>query len=139
MPVNVNLIQGGIGIVFLSDGIVLGREIIEANRTIYTRENLLRLKYKIIDRTNCTEYCVSGAEMQTIAAQDQIASEVNPNILFLHIATTPVQYGMIRMWQAYIDETGLRSEIFEDRASADAWLKDNLRCASQKDGTEPKD
>jgi len=66
MPIQINYIQDGIGIEFISSGIVTGKEIIEANKKIYNREILLNLKYKIIDRSTCTEYRVTPEEIKII-------------------------------------------------------------------------
>ena len=126
MPVKLNFVKGGIGVEFISEGIVLGREIIEANKQTNTPKNLRLLKYKLIDRTNCTEYRVTQDDIETIAHQAKEAAKINPNLVILLISTTPVQFGMTRMYQARIDETGLRMEQFADRTSADKWMSDNL-------------
>lgn len=123
MPVQINDLQGGIGIEFIVTGIVTGKEIIEANEKIYDQENLQRLKYKIVDRTNCTEYGLTTKEVKIVADQDKKAALINFNIIMTHIATTPLQYGVSRMWQAYVEEIGFQTEIFKDRKSADNWLE----------------
>jgi hypothetical protein len=131
MPVQINFIEGGLGIEFISSGIVTGSEIIQSNEKIYTREILSRLKYKIIDRTNCTEYNVTTKDIQLIASQDRKASQINPNIIIAIISTTPLQHGMSRMWEAYVDETGFQMELFKDRGSADKWLRKKLIISSK--------
>jgi hypothetical protein len=132
MPVQINFIEDGLGIEFISSGIVTGSEIIQANEKIYTGEILSRLRYKIIDRTNCTEYNVTTKDIQIIASQDRKASQINPNIIIAIISTTPLQYGMSRMWEAYVDETGFQMEIFKDRGSADKWLRKKLIISSHE-------
>jgi|GEM_PF-6325078 len=54
MPVQSNFLEEGIGVEFITSGVLTGEEIIAANQELYTRENLLRLRYKVIDRTSCT-------------------------------------------------------------------------------------
>jgi hypothetical protein len=126
MPVKINILQDGMGIEFISSGIVTGKEIIEANKKIYTKEQLLRLRYKIIDRSTCTEYRVSTDEMKIIANQDVEASKINNNITILLVSSTSVQYGMTRMWQVLSEDTGFKSVIFRDRESVNAYLKKNF-------------
>ena len=123
MPVQINILQDGIGIEFLSSGIITGKEIIEANKKIYTREYLLRLKYKIIDRSTCTDYRVTPEEMSVIANQDIEASKINRNITIVLVSPTDLQYGMTRMWQVLSEDTGFKSEIFKDRESANEYIK----------------
>ncbi len=122
MPVRVNFSKDGARVEFISEGVVTGDEIIEANKKIYTRENLVRLRYKIIDRTGCTDYRVTSEDVLIIANQDKAAAKINSNIVVLLISTTPIQYGMSRMWQAYTDDLGFHAEIFKDRKTAYAWL-----------------
>ena len=127
MPVTTNFLENGAGIEFMSSGIVTGKEIIEANRKIYTPENLSRLKYKIIDRTTCKKYLVTSEEMKTIANQDVQASKINRNITIVLVTSTKLQYGMTRMWQVYIDKTGWNSEIFNNRENANVYINKTFK------------
>ena len=126
MPLNANFLQGGMGVEYVSSGTLTGGEIIEANEKLYTRENLQKLRYKIIDRTACEEYRVTPDEIKIIADQDKTAAQINRKIIIVLVCTTPLQHGMTRMWQAYAEETGFETEIFSTRASADEWLCDRL-------------
>lgn len=122
MPVTINIRHDGSVIEFIASGVVTGKEIVEANEKIYTREHLLRLRFKIIDRSACTDYDVTTQEMETIARQDLEASKINRNITVLLVSSTDLQFGMTRMWQALTENTGFRSEILRDRESADQYI-----------------
>lgn len=126
MPIQINILQNGIGIEFCSLGIVTGKEIIEANKKIYTREYLLPLKYKIIDRSKCTDYRVTAEEMKVIANQDLEASKINRNITIVLVSQNDLQYGMTRMWQMLTEDTGFQSEIFGDRESANEYINERF-------------
>ena len=123
MPVRINWLDEGRGVEFISAGKVTGAEIIAANKQIYQRANLLKLRYKIVDRTHCTEYLVTNEEVIIIADQARKAALVNPGIIMALVSTTPLQYGVSRVWQAYLDDSGLKTAIFEDRASAEEWVR----------------
>jgi len=126
MPVKINILQDGMGIEFISSGIVTGNEIIEANKKVYTQERLLQLRYKIIDRSTCTEYRVSTDEIKIIANQDIEASKINKNITILLVSSTSLQYGMTRMWQVLSEDTRFKSVIFRDRQSINVYIKDKF-------------
>lgn len=126
MPVKFNFLEDGRGVEFISTGVVTGDEVIAANKQIYTDEILVKLRYKIIDRTGCTDYRVYSEALRVIADQDREAAKVNANFVILIVSPTPVQYGFTRMWQSYIEGTGLRVEQFNDRQSAGKWLDENL-------------
>ena len=126
MTIQINYLDNGIGIEIIASGIVTGKEIIEAHKEIYNEENLRKQKYQIIDRTHCTQYQVTSAEVQRISEIDNNASEANPNIILAVISPSSLQFGMTRMWQAYLEEDRFVTKIFQDRKSADEWIKSQL-------------
>lgn len=126
MAIRINYIDNGIGIEINASGIVSGEEIIEAHKEIYSKENVTRQKYQIIDRSDCEEYLVSHEEVKKIAELDKAASKSNPNIIIAIIASSDLQFGMSRMWQAYIEESNFVTKIFHDRKSADEWIEIQL-------------
>lgn len=126
MPVKIEFSADGKGIEFISTGVITGDDIIDANNRVYTQNILERAKYKLVDRTGCTDYRVTKEAVQIIANQDKQAATVNPDLIMVLISTTPVQYGVTRMWQAYMGDTGFRSIIFNDRETADRWLNETL-------------
>ncbi len=123
MAIQINYLDNGIGIEIIASGIVTGEEIIKAQEEVYNEENLQKQKYQIIDRTHCTEYQVSSEDIEKISDIDNRASEVNSYIIIAVVSSTPLQYGMTRMWQAYIKEDRFVTKIFADRKSADEWIK----------------
>jgi len=127
MPIQIKYIDGGIGVEFIGSGVVTGADIIAANKEIYRNENFSRQRYQIVDRTKCTEYRVSHEEIRIIAEQDKAASKTNPNIIVSLISTTDLQYGLSRMYQAYVGDSGFLTEIFRDRKSAEEWIEEQLK------------
>lgn len=126
MAIQINYLDNGIGIEIIATGIVTGEEIIEAHKEIYKQENLKKQKYQIIDRTKCLKYQVTSEEIEKIAQIDNKAAEINPNIKIALVSTTSLQFGMSRMWQAYISDNSFVTKIFQDRKSADEWIMSQL-------------
>jgi hypothetical protein len=127
MPIQIKYIDNGIGVEFIGSGVVTGADIIAANKEIYRNENFLKHRYKIIDRTECTKYQASKEEIIIIAEQDKVAARTNPNIIIAFISTLPLQYGISRMYQAYVGDNGFLTEIFRDRKSAEKWIEEQLK------------
>ncbi len=123
MPIQLKFVDNGIGVEFVSQGIVTGTDIIEANKEVYSNKNFSNQRYQIIDRTKCKEFRVSAEEIRIIAGQDLAAAEINPNFIVALISTSDLQYGMSRMYQSYIGDNGFRVEIFRDRKSAEKWVQ----------------
>lgn len=127
MAIRMNTMDEGSGIEIIASGVVTGEEIIAAHRTIYSEENLKRQKYQLIDRTQCDEYVVTPGEIKIIAEIDKAASVVNPDITIVIVSPTELQFGMSRMWQAYVEEKIFRTRIFRDRKSADEWIREEMK------------
>ena len=127
MPIQIKYIDEGIGVEFIGSGVVTGADIIAANKEIYRNENFYRQRYQIVDRTNCTKYQVSHEEIIKIAEQDKVAARINPNIIIAFISTSPLQYGISRMYQAYVGDDGFLTEVFQDRKSAEKWIEEQLK------------
>ena len=126
MAIKINYLDGGIGIEIVAAGIVSGDEVLEAHKEIYNEENLHRQRYQIIDRTRCDYYCIRPEEIEKIAALDIAAAKINPHIVIAVVSPTDLQYGMSRMWQIYVEKSPLKTHIFRDRQSADAWIQEQL-------------
>jgi hypothetical protein len=126
MPIQIKYRDGSIGVEFIGSGVVTGTDIIEANKEIYSNKNFSKQRYKIVDRTHCTEYHVSTEEIRIIAEQDKAAAKTNPNIIIALISTTDLQYGISRMYQAYVRDIGFLTEVFRDRKSAEEWVERQL-------------
>ena len=126
MPIQIKYIDGGFGVEFIGSGVVTGADIIEANKEIYSNENFSKQRYQIVDRTNCIEFLVTTEEIQKIAEQDKAAAKTNPNIIIALISTTDLQYGLSRMYEAYVGDSGFLTEVFRDRKSAEEWIENRL-------------
>jgi hypothetical protein len=124
MPIQINYVSEGIGVEYIYSGVVTGRDIIDANDITHQRETLQRLRYKLVDRTGCTEYRVTFDEMRMIATQDIQAARINPRFMIALVSPTNLQFGMSRMWHAFIEDSGLQSGLFKDRKNADAWISE---------------
>jgi len=137
MTIDINYLEDGVGVEFNISGTVTGTQVIEANKKVYNSDNLSRLKYKLVDRTNCTEYLVKPEEIQIIADQEKEAAKINPNFIIALVSASTLQYAMSRMWQLYVDvsESGFKTAVFKDRKSAEEWIKEQLE-KSNKDNKE---
>ena len=128
MPITLKYINDGVGVEFVCSGLVTGAEIIEANKKIYgTTEKILKQKYQLIDRTQCTEYHITAEQMKNIAKQDKEAAKHNSTVIMVFVATNAQQFGVSRMWQEHVGESGFLTKIFRNRKSADKWLEQQLK------------
>ena len=91
------------------------------------------MRYKIVERTQCTEYRVTSKDVQLMADQDRVAAKINPNFLIAIISTTDLQYGVTRMWKAHVDHLDIKTMVFRDRKSAEEWIEAELKEKDKRD------
>lgn len=127
MGLEINFLDNGEGLELCAFGVVHGHEIIEANKEFYNPIHLRKLKYKIIDKSKCTEYNVSAEEIAVIAELDEEASLLNPEILIAIVESETLQFSLTGLWQAYVDGFVLNTKSFRDRHSAWEWIAANLK------------
>jgi len=135
MGVEIKFSGNGVGVELHAFGVVHGREIIKANIEIYHPKHLRKQKYKIIDKSKCTEYNVSAKDIEFIAELDKEASLLNPRLLIAIIESKSLQFSLTGLWQAYVEGCGFNTKSFRDRHSALDWIAENLK--SKKIITRP--
>lgn len=126
MPIEIKYTDDNIGIIFSAIGKVTGKDIINKQKEIYQSEGFAQLRYWIVDRARCTEYEVSSDEVNQIARMDNEAAKINQNLLMALVSESDLQYGVSRMYEAYIDEAGFKTMVFRDRFEAEDWIRNEL-------------
>ncbi len=126
MPIEIQYTDDNIGVNFFAVGEVTGKDIIESEKKIFQSKGFVNLRYWIVDRSQCTKYEVSSDDVKKIAALDNDAAKRNPNLIMALISETNHQFGMSRMYEAYINEAGFQTMTFRDRDTAEKWIKNEL-------------
>ncbi|HPD55708.1 MAG TPA: hypothetical protein P5294_00225 [Smithellaceae bacterium] len=134
MPIELKYLDEGRGVEYFVTGVLTGDDIIKANRLLYSSSLSASLKYKIIDRTQCTDYHVRADDVRLIAEQEKEAAINNPHLIIALIAPTKVQFAMSRMFKSYLEAaaSGYKTEIFNNRKSAQEWVNKQLKSSLKK-------
>jgi hypothetical protein len=127
MPIEIEVLQNGTGLHLIGRGTVTGRDKIEAMERLLASPELLRhLRYMVIDE-GVAHVDLSAQDIRTIAELDRrIAQIAPPGIVIAIIAPREVDYGMARMWQILIEETGWETMVFRSFDEADSWLREKV-------------
>jgi hypothetical protein len=126
MPIELQYRDDETGVVFVCSGVVNGADFIEANEEIYAPERLERLRYQLIDFSATERIEISSEQIREYAAMDVRAAARNPSLVVAVAGPTPITFGLSRMWQALVDESGIRSGVFHTVAEAESWLGEVL-------------
>ena len=124
MPIDIVFVDGRKGAVFVGSGRLKGAELIAANNELFARDLATDpLLYVLFDADHATAIDVTSDDVRNIANQDvQLSSQI-PHLFVAIYAEESVAFGLARMWQAYVEQSGWATAVFRDRADAVTWLK----------------
>ncbi len=126
MSVTVNFLEQGRGVEILAEGVVCAAEVLAASHRMYAEERLGRQRYQIIDKTRCTEYALTADDIAALAEMDIQASKINPDIVIAVVESAHLQFSLTELWQAHLEECPFRTQAFQSREQAEAWLAQQL-------------
>ena len=126
MTIQVNYIDNGRGVEVLASGLVTGKELISAHSKIYAADKLSNQRYHIIDKSQCTEYNVTAADIKIIAQLDRQAAQVNSALIMAIVESNTLEYSLSELWQAYVEPFIQHCQSFSNRTDAEQWIRDTL-------------
>lgn len=106
------------GAITTRDFIRLAEEVLAFERTQQTTPN------RLTDISRVTHLAVNYAEIERVAHLRRASLPANP-IRSAVFASTPMQFGMARMFQSLNNHPGVTVEVFRDLPSALAWLRES--------------
>ena len=126
MPYRIRLLEDGMGILAQGSGKVTLAEIERAKQEFARSAKLsLPRSYLLVDLTEAPEFGLSAAEIRA-AAESTIrlsASTFSPGSRAAVIAPTDMAFGVSRMWQVFVEASGMETQVFRSRAAAEQWVK----------------
>jgi hypothetical protein len=129
MPIRLEFLHEGLGIVYRCEGVVGLQHFSVANdRVLASPDRIRKLKYVLVDAASMEPQFFSPSEMDGIVLQDrQIASYAVPGLLVALIAERSVVFALARMWEAFIEGIGWETNIFPSMAEAQEWIRTRVR------------
>lgn len=126
MAIKVKYIDNSRGVEIFASGQVTGKELISAHEKIYAADKLTNQRYHIIDKSQCTEYDVSAADIKIIAQLDRKAAQINSTLIIAIVESSSLQYSLSELWQAHVEPFIKHSQSFSNRTAAEKWIHDTL-------------
>lgn len=120
MPYSIRFTSHGAEAFFT--GTVDGKDIFEANESVYLHHYDGPLRWKLVDFTQASSLNISSHDVTSFANQGKNYLKENPSFVVAIIATSPVVFGFSRMYQAHVDQTLKDSIVVSSRSEAVAWL-----------------
>ena len=127
MPYTWTLTDDGRGLVQVGSGVVTGAELLAAcAANSRAHEGAEWLTHGLVDLAEVTSLQASTAELRRLAEESRVAAKFAPGAHVALVAPRDLVYGLARMWEVFATETGWTTQVFRDRASAEAWLAEQL-------------
>jgi len=103
-------------------GHVTGAEILDAKARFFGHGFKPEARWVLCDFSGVAKFDVSPDDVRRIIRQDLAAVETHPDLAEVVVASTPLEYGMARMWEQQVDEKRPRTAVVTSRHEALAWL-----------------
>jgi hypothetical protein len=126
MPYEISYLEDEGGIITTYWGTVTDDEIIQSGKeklALWGKMKIIR--FALTDLSQVEDLNLTSKGIQINA--DISAELLNENsIIVAFVVPDDFGFGMGRMWQAYADHTGAKSNVFRTRSEAEAWIKQTL-------------
>lgn len=128
MSYSTEYLENGRGVLHVGRGIVTGAEVLEAAvafRTSDFRDKGVR--YGIVDLSEATDLHIGTDELRRIATENKKTSVFIPHGAVAIVANNDLAFGLARMWQVFVEDTGWSVEVFRSRKEALDWVARSKR------------
>jgi hypothetical protein len=123
MPFSIEWTDDGRTVLCSGSGVVTGGEILRATETCLAQPERFRtLLRATIILAGITELEVSADDVKRIAFLDGRLAALNPRAAVAIVAPQDSVFGVARMWEAYVEDTGWQTGVFRTLFDAEAWL-----------------
>jgi hypothetical protein len=125
MPVSVASVPDGGGLLFICSGSITAKDLLDAKaRLLKTPIRLQECEFAIVDLGLASSLQLSPNEVREIADRDrELAVFTRPGLPVAVLAPTEVAFGLARMWEVFVENTGWETIVFKDRAEGEAWVR----------------
>ena len=120
MPYQTHYTQMGADVRFT--GVATGAEIVEAKVRALAHPYAGPLRFLLFDLAGAERVDVPTAAVREVAREDRAYAASHPPSAIAVVAPHDLEYGLSRMWQAFVDDTPIQSNVARSRSEALRWL-----------------
>jgi len=120
-------ISEGTGLHQVGEGVVTGAEILAAAASIaQAGDRARKIRFSLVDLTAVTDFRVNPDDIRLISRQGATIALLTPTAVVAIVAPMDDAFGLSRMWQTLVEDTGWQTAVFRERAQAVTWLRDRI-------------
>lgn len=135
MPLLIKDLDNGIGSLIIGSGVITREEYVTVLKKHLTEDlyKFRKYRYNIADYTSASRVEVLAEDIRMIANLSKEAAKLNSEAIVARVAPIDLIFGLSRMAQVFLDETGWEIMVFRARDEAEAWIR---KRAMEKFGIE---
>jgi len=127
MPIDVTFSDDNGGVLFVGYGTLTAGEFLEARKELYrAAEQAPQIRYQIVDLMGVDGVVASNADIAAIAELDLHAAPAHPHMIIAVAAAWDLPFGLARMWETLVQDSGLTTRVCRSREEAEDWVKAEL-------------
>lgn len=111
------------GVAFRFYGAVTSADIRQANREVHAHSYEKSLRYCLLDLTDAAPFDVDTETIERAAERDRAQLANQPEVLVAIVAPEPLQFGVARIWQAWVEGAPINPAIVNSRTAALEFLR----------------
>ena len=112
------------GLEITMSGTLTIEDLQKVQNTIHSRGVMNRqINYLLFDFTEVTYCTITGNDVWMLSMKDRAAAHRRPDLRVAHLVSRDLLFGLCRMWEAFIDGTGLETYTFRDPDRLRRWLE----------------
>ena len=128
MPIISKRLDKGSGFLSVAYGSVTTTEIKNNIKKIFLSEEIFRkYTYGLIDFSETDNVTVTNHDIRKMAEQNIKEGYVNDHLIVAIVVEKDIDYGLARMWEAYITGLNWESYVFRSRQEAESWIKEKVK------------
>jgi len=127
MALDVEIEQGGLGVLFVYRDVLEGAKAIAASKALYTPENLQKMHYQIADLRAVSRIELTTEQIRQLAEADRAAARQGNGFLIASVVDHDLQAGISRFYRTYAKDDAIEAAIFKTMPNARQWLTEKLQ------------
>jgi hypothetical protein len=124
----VRLLRNQKGVVFSCHGRVTAKEMAEVKTALMARPTEIgSCMFGIVDHTGAERVDYTTADLHKLARLDHaLAPYTREGIAVAIVAPRDLEFGLSRMWQAFVQDNGWDTMVFRSRERAEEWVREKV-------------
>jgi hypothetical protein len=128
MPFDVNNLDNGVGVQYVSAGLITGKDFIATKiDLLVSEERLKRIRYLIYDLTRIDSLDFPFNDFKKLEDADRLVAAINPSLIIVLVVENDLALTLARMWVARTDEIPWDKQIVSVKSEAYSWVQDRVK------------